>query len=187
MPIVAASNGIKPYIRSLAVIKLNKPVTPSEINDCVGTGDYASKYISKLRKDGFEFTIQRDGRNIVSYTLVSEPDCAVAYRAMKPKQKGAKKQVADPVAAKQNKLRPAVSKSKKPAKTAKAAKTAEQIKAENLEKLKAVSKKLAKRKTKKVIDVVESELGSSGEIATSYNIDPSWDSTDGLDIKKLVA
>ena len=46
MPRTAASNGVKPYLRALAVIKPGVPVTPQAINDHVGTGDYAAKYIS---------------------------------------------------------------------------------------------------------------------------------------------
>lgn len=91
MPIVAASNGVKPFIRALGVIQLNKPVTPAEINEHVGTGDYAAKYISKLRKVGFVFTVQKDARNVVSYTLIAEPTLdAEKYRGMQPKQKAAK-------------------------------------------------------------------------------------------------
>lgn len=188
MPIVAASNGIRPEIRALAVIKLNKPVTPQEINDCVGTGDYAAKYISFLRnRYGFTFTVQKDGRTVLSYTCVGEPANVADLRSQKPKVKGAKpvvkaskpskpakRQTADPVAAKQNKLRPA---------------SDEQIKAANLAKMKAVSAKLAKKKSKakKVVDVVETELGSTGEISNSYTVDTGWDSTEGLDIKRLVA
>lgn len=182
MPIVAASNGIKPYIRALAVIELNKPVTPEAINSCVGTGDYAAKYISKLRKDGFVFTVQKDSRTIVSYTLISEPDCAASYRAMKPKQKVSKDKSAK--IAKSEKVVKATKKA-----VAKKEKTPEEIAAKNLETMKKVSAKLAKRKAKKkkVVDYVEDTFGTSGEIATSFNIDPGWDSTEGLDIKKLVA
>lgn len=85
MPRVAASNGVRPEIRALGVIKLNKPVTPSEINTHVGAGDYAAKYISFLKtRYGFEFTVQKDGRKVVSYTLIKEPSNADALRATKP-------------------------------------------------------------------------------------------------------
>jgi hypothetical protein len=74
---------------------------------------------------------------------------------------------------------------------AKAEKSAEQIKAANLAKMKKVSaqiaKKAATKKKKRVVDYVEDTFGTSGEIATSFNIDPSWDSVEGLDIKSLVA
>lgn len=89
MPRVAASNGVKPFIRALSVIPLNVPVAPSVINDHVGTGDYASKYVSKLRKVGFVFDCAKDGKTIVSYTLIGEPADAATYRAMQPKAKAA--------------------------------------------------------------------------------------------------
>jgi hypothetical protein len=201
MPIVSASNGIRPEYRALAVIQLNKSVTPTEINDCVGTGDYAAKYISFLRnRFGFTFTIQKDGRNVVSYTCVDEPANVADLRSQKPKVKGAKpakKQIADAQAAKSFKLKPGTKPVKKVRITkamqqevaAKVAKTDAEIKAANLEKMKAVSAKLAKKrsKSKKIIDVVENELGSTGEISNSYTVDAGWDSTEGLDIKRLVA
>ena len=47
MPRVNASNGIRPEIRALAVLQLGKTVTPADINDHVGTGDFAE--IGKCR------------------------------------------------------------------------------------------------------------------------------------------
>lgn len=81
MPRVASSNGIRPEYRALTVIKLNEPVTPSQINSQVNTGNYAAKYISLLKKVGFVFTVQKDGRNVVSYTLTKEPEDAEKYRS----------------------------------------------------------------------------------------------------------
>jgi len=97
MPIVATSNGIKPEIRALAVILLNKPVTPSEINECVGTGNYAAKYITFLRRLGFVFESNKDGRSIVSYTLVKEPDNAKDLRSTKTKKTVEKVKAKPPV------------------------------------------------------------------------------------------
>lgn len=85
MPRTVASNGVRPEIRALAVIKLNEPVAPSVINDHVGTGNYAAKYITFLRRMGFEFTSVKDARSIVSYTLTKEPDNAAEIRATAPK------------------------------------------------------------------------------------------------------
>lgn len=105
MPRVAASNGIRPEIRALAVIKLNKPVTPAEINAHVGTGDYAAKYISFLKnRYGFTFSVQKNGRQVVSYTLLKEPKNVDALRGAKPKA-----------------AKVAVAKAAKPAKAAKVA------------------------------------------------------------------
>lgn len=97
MPVVKASNGVRPEFRALEVIQLNKPVTPTEINDFVGTGDYAAKYISFLRRDGFVFDTTKVERKIVSYTLIAEPANAEYFRNMKPKTKSAKPVVAKPV------------------------------------------------------------------------------------------
>lgn len=95
MPRVAASNGVRPEIRALAVIKLNKPVTPAEINAHVGTGDYAAKYISFLKnRYGFTFSVQKNGRQVVSYTLLKEPKNVDALRGAKPKAAAAKVAVA---------------------------------------------------------------------------------------------
>jgi hypothetical protein len=184
MPIVSASNGIRPEIRALAVIKLNKPVTPKEINDCVGTGDYAAKYVSFLNtRYGFTIETQKDGRRVVSYTCIAEPKNVAELRAMKPKTKAAKpakatKQVADPVAAKQNKLKPA---------------TEEQIRAKNLETMKKVTAKktgkkiVAKAAAKKIkVDPVEQTLGSTGEVATSFTVDAGWDSMENVNVKDFL-
>ena len=86
MPRVAASNGIRPEIRALAVLQLGKTVTPAEINAHVGTGDYAAKYVSFLNtRYGFKITANKDGRKVVSYTVISEPDNASDLRAATPK------------------------------------------------------------------------------------------------------
>lgn len=97
MPIVAASNGVRPELRALDVIHLNTPVTPAEINAHVGTGDYAAKYISFLKtRYGFTFTCQKQGRTIVSYTLVGEPADVSKLRNTQPKQKAAKAKAVKP-------------------------------------------------------------------------------------------
>ena len=86
MPKVAASNGVRPEIRALAVLQLGKTVTPAQINDHVGTGDYAAKYVSFLNtRYGFKITPNKDGRKVVSYTVISEPDNAADLRGMQPK------------------------------------------------------------------------------------------------------
>ena len=62
MPRVAASNGIRPEIRALAVFPLGATVTPQVINDHVGTGDYAAKYVSFLNtRYGFTIQANKDG------------------------------------------------------------------------------------------------------------------------------
>lgn len=58
---------------ALEIMEIGKPVTPSQIDAHTGTGTYSSKYISFLKRDGFVFEIKKDGRNVVSYTLLSRP------------------------------------------------------------------------------------------------------------------
>ena len=189
MPRTASSNGIKPYLRALAVIKLNVSVTPQEINDCVGTGDYAAKYISFLRtRNGFEFTIQKDGRKVVSYTLIKEPADAETLRNLQPKVKA-------PAVKKTVKLSNIVKKVSKEFAAKKSApatvKTDEEvslIKAKNLETLRKVAaKKKTVKKSKKVreFDDVTETFGTSGEVGTSFSVEGDWDSVEGLDLSKL--
>jgi hypothetical protein len=190
MPIVSASNGIRPEIRALAVIQLNKPVTPKQINDCVGTGDYAAKYISFLNtRYGFTITAQKDGRTVVSYTCIAEPANVAELRAAKPKETKRDK-LAEQVKREGKTYAKLKAKgelfSQKAAK-AKQAATPEEIKAKNLETMKKVTAKAKKVKQKsKRFDFVEKELGSTGEIATSFTIDGDWDSMQGVDVKSLI-
>lgn len=185
MPRTVQSNGIKPYLRALKVIKLGVPVTPKEINDYVGTGDYAAKYISFLRtRNGFEFTIQKDGRQVVSYTMIKEPDNAADLRALQPKAAKVKTAKAPKVAA------PKVVKTVKRmvAETASKVVDKEAIKAKNLATLKAVAakKKAAPKKKVREFDDVTEQFGTSGEVGTSFNVDRDWDSIEGLDLSKLL-
>lgn len=174
MPRTVQSNGVKSEIKALALFQMNVPVTPKAINDHVKTGDYAAKYVSMLTNTwGFKFTTQRDGRRVVSYTLVGEPKNVAELRAMQPKVKTAK-----------------VAKAPKPAKKTATVVTRDVVKSapsvSNLEKIKTAAQKLkktAKAKTKKNVDPVEEEFGTSGAIAA---VDGDWDSVDGLDLRKLV-
>jgi len=82
MPRTSASNGVKPEIRALSVIQMGVPVTPEAINAAVGTGNYASKYILYLKLHfGFDFTVQKNGRNVVTYTMIKEPPNAATLRS----------------------------------------------------------------------------------------------------------
>ena len=81
MPRVAASNGIRPEIRALEVFPLGATVTPDVINKHVGTGDYAAKYVSFLNtRFGFKIVANKDGRRVVSYTMIAEPDNVATLR-----------------------------------------------------------------------------------------------------------
>lgn len=178
MPRVNASNGIRPEIRALAVLQLGKTVTPQDINDHVGTGDYAAKYVSFLNtRYGFTITANKDGRRVVSYTVIAEPANAADLRAQTPKAAKAK------VAAKA----PKVAAPKAAKAPAKSAKSVADIKAANLAKLKevAANRTKAAKRVREFDDVTE-QFGTSGEVGTSFNVDRDWDSIDGLDLSKLL-
>jgi hypothetical protein len=190
MPKVSASNGIRPEIRALAVLQMGKTVTPAEINAHVGTGDYAAKYVSFLNtRYGFTITANKDGRKVVSYTMIAEPANAADLRAATPKTK-----IAKPKAVKVAK----VTKVANPTATAIAnmpKKSDDAIKAKNLETIKKVAegmKKVAAKKAKsnkktREFDDVTQQFGTSGEVGTSFSVDKDWDSIDlnNVDLKAL--
>jgi hypothetical protein len=172
-------------VKVLQVIKMGKAITPSEINAHVGDGDYASKHVWYLGKLGFQFSIQKDGRKVSSYTLIAEPDNAEAIRntvhgAAKAKAPKASKAPKAPAA---RKVKAKVVKTKVMTDTDKAA-----IKAKNLQTLKAVAakRKAAPKKKVREFDDVTEQFGTSGEVATSFNVDRDWDSVEGLDLSKLL-
>jgi ERCC4-type nuclease len=188
MPRVNASNGIRPEIRALAVLQLGKTVTPSQINDHVGTGEYAAKYVSFLNtRYGFTITANKDGRKVVSYTMIAEPANAADLRAQTPKAAKAKTAKA-PKAAAPKVVKSAVAVDTKRIKAAaKSAKSVADIKAANLAKLKevAANRTKAAKRVREFDDVTE-QFGTSGEVGTSFNVDRDWDSIDGLDLSKLL-
>ena len=189
MPRPSASNGIRPEIRALAVFPLGATVTPDIINTHVGTGDYAAKYVSFLNtRYGFKITANKDGRKVVSYTMIAEPDNAADLRSMQPKAPKLKvKSVKAPKVAAPK----AVAKTKAPVPTTagvarvSVTKDKEAIKAKNLATLKAVAAKRKKVKVREFDDVTET-FGTSGEVGTSFNVDRDWDSVEGLDLSKLL-
>lgn len=191
---------VKPIIHLIA---LNKSVTPSDISDLVrpagSTKDYSAKYITFLRLLGFDFTVQKQGRKIVSYVCIVEPANVADIRAIGPKATKAKAAKAPkaPKAAKAPKVaapkasKVAAPKAAKVAAPAPAKKSVADIKAANLAKLKSVAaamKPKAKSKSKKVreFDDVTEQFGTSGEVGTSFNVDRDWDSVEGLDLSKLL-
>lgn len=162
-------------VKALQVIKLGVPVTPTEINDHVGDGDYASKHVWYLGKLGFTVTKQKDGRKVASYTLIAEPAGAEAIRNT-VHGAAAKVKVAKAPKAKVAKA-PVTPKVKVPKKTS--SKSVADIKARNLAKLKAVGERFKAEKSE--IEVLKEQPS-----ATSFSIDGDWDSVEGLDLQKLV-
>lgn len=170
---MARNTGKRPHELTLELFAQNVTQTPSEIDAFVKNGPYSSKHIWFLRKLGHDISVNKQGRTVLSYTY-NGPGISTAV-APKPAK------VAKP----------------KPAKVAKPVKTAslmtpDEIKAANLAKMQAVTAKMNKAKQKaaakktKRIDYVEKELGSTGEVATSFAVDNGWDSIDGLDLKKII-
>ena len=83
MPRVAASNGIRPELRALKALKLNKWVKPAEVDAAVKVAGYASKYVSFLNnRYGFEVEAKREGRQVVAYRVVKEPENAAELRKL---------------------------------------------------------------------------------------------------------
>ena len=137
------------------------------------TGDYAAKYVSFLNtRYGFNITANKDGRKVVSYTVIAEPSNASDLRSQQPK------------APKVKTAKVAAPKPAKPSKTM-AASVAD-IKAANLAKLKevAANRSKAAKKVREFDDVTET-FGSSGEVGTSFSVYRDFDSFEDVDLKYL--
>lgn len=164
----------RPHELTLEVLKVNEPVTPAAIDKHVGIEGYSSKHIWFLRKLGFVIDATKDGRTVVSYTLVTEPANAAEIRAGKPKkvkaekvkkEKADAKKVAAPKAAKTS-----------PKKVSPKAKSEKSVKSKNLKTIKKVAKA-----RKELDDLLKDEPKS-----VSYAIDPDWDSVDTANINDLL-
>ena len=95
----------KSLISAYEYMKANtgKAITPTALNKHLGVGDYASKHVSLLRKRiGCDILVEREGREIKSYTYVSGPETlpvkAAKAKAAKAPKAPATKKVATPVA-----------------------------------------------------------------------------------------
>jgi hypothetical protein len=170
---------IKRAARVLPAIQPGVPFTPEAIDQIVG-GEYSSKFVFYLRELGFEFSQAKDGRKIVSYTLIKEPtDAATIRGATASAPRGAAKAPKAPKV-KAVKTAPA-------AKPDKSTKSVADIKAANLAKLKEVgaNRTKAAKRVREFDDVTE-QFGNNGEVATSFSVDRDWDSIDGVDLSKLI-
>lgn len=174
MPKIAGRD-VRGEFLALQLFEIGKAVTPTEINTHVGRGDYAAKYISFLRgRHGFDFSVQKDGRTVVSYTLISEPDNAAEVRAR-----------ADASA-------PAAKTKVAKAPKVKAAKTAKPVKVRQSKQTAPVAKaarNVLKDRADKQADALLAELGmrNAGEVAGgTYSVDPDWDSMDGIDVANFL-
>ena len=125
-----------------------------------------------ISRYGFTITANKDGRRVVSYTVIAEPSNASDLRSQQPK------------APKVKTAKVAAPKPAKPSKTM-AASVAD-IKAANLAKLKevAANRSKAAKKVREFDDVTET-FGSSGEVGTSFSVDRDFDSFEDVDLKYL--
>ena len=154
---------------------VGKSVTPDEINKHVGRGDYAAKYMSFLRgRHGFEFTVTKNGRSVLHYTLTKEPTNAAEVRA---KATAVKVKAVKTPKVKESKVSVETTEVKAPAKKPKIVVThTDEDDVPVMDRA---------RKSSKKVDEVEATFGSSGSVG-SYSVDADWDSTDGLNIKHLI-
>lgn len=152
----------------LRLAQKKKKLTPDEINNHIGKGNYASKHILYLKILGYEFDTVRDGRNIAYYSLVKEPDNSdelidgVNIRKKKSATKKYRKALLNVI---EKKKEPAEIKAKVkvPKKVEnKNKKSVAEIKAANLSKLKTVA-------------VASSQENDSFSNGSSFDIDSGWD------------
>lgn len=173
MPKIAGRE-VRGEFLTLQLFEIGKAVTPKEINDHVGRGDYAAKYISFLRnRHGYEFSVQKDGREVVSYTLVVEPANTAEVRA---------KATAAP-AVKTAKVKAAPkAKAAKPVKVRQSKQTASAP-------VKKAARNVLKERADAEADRLLAEIGmkNAGEYAGgTYSVDPDWDSMDGIDVANFL-
>jgi hypothetical protein len=169
----------------LALFKSETKLTPKQINDAVGRGNYAAKHVLYLKLSGHDIETEKQGRSVVSYTykgLDANFDASV-----KPVDRRAKTMLATKVVPKS-----VVAKAKDVAKAA-------EVPVPATKPVKAKTEKKAKKvveiadvpvmdravKSRKKMDEVEETFGSSGSVG-SYSVDPDWDSVNSTDIRHLL-
>lgn len=177
---MAGLNGLTPTLyQVLQIMPIGVPVTPTQINDHIGKGNYASKHVLYLKILGYDFDTNKDGRSVVSYTLTKVPDNHqvlinnASGKGTKTKAPKVAKVAKTPIIAAPA---PKAAKTKAPKKVANKKSVAD-IKAANLAKLKAVGQRF---KTEQVQVLTEAPA------STSFSIDNDWDSVEGLDLKNLL-
>lgn len=171
----------RPRELALEILKLNKAVSPTEIDNHVG-GEYSSKYICQLRKRGFKFEVVKNGRNVVSYTLTSVPKNYEEIKAGTKKQKAvkAKKVKTAPKATKAVAKTPAPKAT--PVKKEVAAKTAKES---NLEKIKKIAEARKNQEDVAKLDaLLEKMFLKKVPPVSSVSVDEDFDAIE--DVRELV-
>lgn len=174
---MARNSGKRPHEKLLEIMNVGDTLTPSEIDKHVGNGNYASKHIWFLGKLGFIFDIKKEGRSVLSYTMIAEPANAADIRncvtAAKPAKAAAK---------------PKAVKVAKPAKAAKPVKV-RQSKQTASTTVKKAARNVLKDRADAEADRLLAEIGmkNAGEYAGgTYSVDPDWDSMDGIEVANFL-
>lgn len=158
----------------LALFKAETKLTPKQINDAVGRGNYAAKHVLYLKLAGHDIETEKDGRSVVAYTYKGiNPNVDITVKA-------ADRRVKDMLIKAPVVSVPVPVKNTKPAVKAKKPKVVVTHTDED-----DVPVMDRGRKSSKKTDEVEATFGSSGSVG-SYSVDADWDSTDGLNIKHLL-
>lgn len=189
-----AMHTFTPTLRKvLEIAKMGVPVTPTQINDHIGKGNYASKHVLYLKLLGYDFDTNKDGRSVVSYTLTKVPDnhqelvdkASRKSNKIKTTKTKSVAKVLSLTKTEATKIRNKVAAEKTLKITAK--KSVADIKAANLAKLKEVAERRSKvAKRVRAGDEVAETFGTSGEVATSFSVDTDWDLVDGINLSKLL-
>jgi hypothetical protein len=162
---------------ALEFLKSRGTATPAEINDHIGKGNYASKYICYLKLLGYEIETVKDGRTVTEYKFISDGDSATRnYQWVPPAKRG---QTATP---KVKIAKAPKTKAAKPVKVRQSKQTAQAP-------VKKAARNALKERADKEADALLRELGmkNAGEYAGgTYSVDPDWDSMDGIDVANFL-
>ena len=143
----------------LALFKTDAKLTPKQINDAVGRGNYAAKHVLYLKLAGHDIEATKDGRSVVTYTYKGiNPNVDVTVKAADRRAKDIL--VKTPIVAKKPKV----------------------IVTHDDDDIPVMDRG---RKSSKRVDDVEATFGSSGSVG-SYSVDADWDSLDSTNIRHLI-
>ena len=168
----------------LALFKAETKLTPKQINDAVGRGNYAAKHVLYLKLSGHDIETEKQGRSVVSYTYKGlDPNFDAS---VKPVDRRAKTMLATKVVPKSVVAKAAeVPVPAMPVPATKVAKVKTEKKAKKVVEIADVPVMDRAVKSRKKMDEVEETFGSSGSVG-SYSVDPDWDSVNSTDIRHLL-
>jgi len=163
----------------LALFKSETKLTPKQINDAVGRGNYAAKHVLYLKLSGHDIETEKQGRSVVSYTYKGlDPNFDAS---VKPVDRRAKTMLATKVVPKSVVAKAA----EVPVPATKPVKAKTEKKAKKVVEIADVPVMDRAVKSRKKMDEVEEPFGSSGSVG-SYSVDPDWDSVNSTDIRHLL-